>query len=383
MKNDFSSVEIYPKDHSMEKPWFVAFTFTDPMSATTKRFQYRGEINKKKSLKERIKEANSLKSALEEMLFDGWNPFNGFMEHEKEAKYTPLVELMDKLLQIKKSSIKPKSYRNYYDSIRWFKLWLSKTGKKKMYPGHFTNIHARAYVDYMMLEKNYNGKTINGQVSYLKSFFYMMVEREVIQKNPFFGIKKLRHDIGKNIAFSHIEKVKIAEKLRIKNINLYYFVQFMYHCFLRRSEIIRIKVGDIDWINKTIRVNSEDTKNRRQESVAIPSGLEAILEQMQLKDYSPNYYIFSHRLKPGKQMLVKADHITAIHKQILKSLNIPYGKTLYSWKHTGVVDYYNAIHDPYPIMQQLRHHSLSITMVYLKSLGLQPNSMMRDADIKL
>lgn len=219
--------------------------------------------------------------------------------------------------------------------------------------------------------------------SYLKSFFYMMVEREVIQKNPFFGIKKLRHDIGKNIAFNQNEKVKLAETLKDANEHLYHFVQFMYHCFLRRSEIIRVKVGDIDWINRTIRVNSEDTKNRRQESVAIPSGLEPILEEMNLKNLPSDLYIFSHNLKPGRYMLVKADHITAWHKQILKSLGISEGKTLYSWKHTGVVDYYNAIRDPYPIMQQLRHHSLSITMVYLKSLGLQPNSLIRNAELKL
>lgn len=117
--------------------------------------------------------------------------------------------------------------------------------------------------------------------------------------------------------------------------------------------------------------------------VRIPSGLESILEEMKLKDCPPNNYIFSHYLKPGKLMLVKADHVTAMHKLILKSLNIPHGKTLYSWKHTGVVDYYNAIRDPFPIMQQLRHHSLSITMVYLKSLGLQPNSLIRNAELKL
>ena len=175
----------------------------------------------------------------------------------------------------------------------------------------------------------------------------------------------------------------VAEKLRTCNVNLYYFVQFMYHCFLRRSEIIRIRVGDIDWINKTIRVNSEDTKNRRQESVSIPSGLEPILRNMGLDKVEPELYIFSHNLKPGSYMLVKADHITAWHKRILTELKIPKGKTLYSWKHTGVVDYYNAIRDPFPIMQQLRHHSLSITMVYLKSLGLQPNSLIRNAELKL
>lgn len=383
MKSNYSNVEIYPKDHDMAKPWLVVFWFADPSTGQRKRFQFRGEINRKKTLRERIQEANSMRDAITVMLEDGWNPFNGNIESEREERHIPLSDLLDRLLEVKKSSIKPKSYRNYYDGLRWFKDWLRKKGRARILPRSFTAVHARAYVDFIQLEKGCNGKTVNGQVSYLKTFFNMMVEREIILKNPFNGIKKLRHDIGKNIAFNRDEKGRLAEMLREADEPLYHFVQFMYHCFLRRSEIIRVRVGDIDWVNKTIRVNSQDTKNRRQESVAIPSGFEPVLRGMRLERYPESYYIFSRYLLPGKTPLVKADHITARHKRFMELLEIPAGKTLYSWKHTGVVDYYNEVRDPYPIMQQLRHHSLSITMVYLKSLGLQPNNVIRNAVIKL
>lgn len=383
MKSNYSNVEIYPKDHDMAKPWLVVFSFTDPSTGQTKRFQFRGEINRKKTLRERLQEANSMRYALIMMLEDGWNPFNGNMESEREERHIPLSDLLDKLLEVKKSSIKKKSYRNYYDGIRWFKQWLNKKGRGRILPNSFTAVHARAYVDFIQLEKGCNGKTVNGQVSYLKTFFNMMVEREIIPKNPFAGIKKLRHDIGKNIAFNVDEKRRLAELLREADKPLFHFVQFMYHCFLRRSEIIRVRVGDIDWVNKTIRVNSQDTKNRRQESVAIPSGFEPILRAMGLEKYPSEHYIFSRYLMPGSKPLAKADHITARHKRLMEFLEIPEGKTLYSWKHTGVVDYYNEVRDPYPIMQQLRHHSLSITMVYMKSLGLQPNNVIRNAMIKL
>jgi len=69
--------------------------------------------------------------------------------------------------------------------------------------------------------------------------------------------------------------------------------------------------------------------------------------------------------------------------ELLNQLHIGKEKTLYSWKHTGGIDYYNVVKDPYPIMQQLRHHSLQITMIYLKSLGLQPNIAMKTAKLFL
>lgn len=383
MKINYSNVEIYPKGRDMEKSWLVAFRAIDPNTGISKRFQFRGEINRKKVLRDRLREATSMRDALMQMLEDGWNPFSGNIESEHEEKRIPLGELLDRYLEVKKSSIKKKSYRNYSDGIRWFKQWLKSKGRAKILPNAFTVVHARAYADYLQLERGWNGKTVNGQVSYIKTFFNMMVEREIIQKNPFAGIKKLRHDIGKNIAFNQVEKRALSELLKEVDKPLSYFVQFMYHCFLRRSEIIRVRVGDIDWVNKTIRVNSQDTKNRRQESVAIPTGFEPILRSMELEKYPNDYYIFSRMLMPGIRPLSKADHITARHKRYMELLEIPAGKTLYSWKHTGVVDYYNEVRDPYPIMQQLRHHSLSITMVYLKSLGLQPNNVIRNANIKL
>jgi len=383
MKNDFTEPKIYPENHDLAKSWFVAFRFSDQASGQTKQFQYRGDINKLSTKKERLREANSLKEALWDMLDSGWNPFSDRKETHEDAHLSPLCEVLDYILELKKSTLKKKSIRNYYDSIRMFKAWLIKTGKRTMLPGSFTILHARNYLDYLMVERGNSGKTVNSQMSYLHGFFSVMLDREIIQKNPFTGIKKQKHDVGKNIAFDEQEKRAIAALLRQEDIRIYYFVQFMYHCFIRRSELIRIKVGDIDWVNKTIILNSEDTKNRKQESVAIPTGFEPVLKEMHLERFPSDYYIFSLYLKPGPKQLVRPDYITRKHRELLDQLNIGKEKTLYSWKHTGVVDYYNVVKDPYPIMQQLRHHSLQITMIYLKSLGLQPNSVMRSAELTL
>lgn len=105
MKSNYSEVEIYPKNHDMAKPWFVAFSFTDVSTGMTKRFQYRGKINSKKNRKDRLREAISLRDALTVMLDDGWNPFNGNIEAESEAKFLPLVDALDRLLEVKKSFI--------------------------------------------------------------------------------------------------------------------------------------------------------------------------------------------------------------------------------------------------------------------------------------
>jgi site-specific recombinase XerD len=47
--------------------------------------------------------------------------------------------------------------------------------------------------------------------------------------------------------------------------------------------------------------------------------------------------------------------------------------TLYSWKHTGVVSAFQAGLNIKLIQELLRHHSLEMTDIYLKSLGLTIN----------
>lgn len=47
--------------------------------------------------------------------------------------------------------------------------------------------------------------------------------------------------------------------------------------------------------------------------------------------------------------------------------------TLYSWKHIGVVRAFQAGLNIKLLQELLRHHSLEMTDIYLKSLGLTIN----------
>jgi integrase len=157
----------------------------------------------------------------------------------------------------------------------------------------------------------------------------------------------------------------------------------MYYCFLRRTEIIRLRIGDIDFENKTITVQSEASKNRKQECVTIPSEFEPILYEMGLNLLPKHWYIFSYNLSSGESRLAKPDYITELHRKYLDFLEIGKEKTLYSWKATGASDLFNATKNPYLVMSQCRHSDIKITMIYLRSLGLQVNEQIRLANFKL
>lgn len=111
MKNDFTEPKIYPENHDLAKAWFVAFRFSDRSTGKTKQFQFRGDINKFSSKKDRLREANSLKEALWDMLDSGWNPFYDRKETHEDVHLTPLCDVLDHILELKKIHAKEKEHQ--------------------------------------------------------------------------------------------------------------------------------------------------------------------------------------------------------------------------------------------------------------------------------
>ena len=85
-------------------------------------------------------------------------------------------------------------------------------------------------------------------------------------------------------------------------------------------------------------------------------------------------------MEPGLTKLARADYITFKHRKLMNVIGIGLEKNLYSWKATGAADLYNATKDPYLVMSQCRHSDIKITMLYLRSLGLQTNDKVRLAN---
>jgi integrase len=165
---------------------------------------------------------------------------------------------------------------------------------------------------------------------------------------------------------------------------MYYAVNFTYHAYIRKSELCELKVESIDWESSTIRIDSSGAKNRKQESVTITDGLMAVLLEMGLDMAPKHFYIFGRGLETTPEKCTRSEAISERHRRLKKNAGLPDdGKAYYSWKHTGVIDYFKEIKDIYAVMRQCRHSDLKTTMIYLKSLGLNPNTEFRKAQIFL
>lgn len=365
-------------DYDMTEAWFIYFDITNELTGVTLRKQFRGGINYYKKKVDRLREGNALCEMWKNKLEMGrYNPFKVGRLATPIAIPGDITKALDTIIELKKATLKKKSIRNYTDIRNMFVTWLIDNSLHKIKLYQFTDQFAQAYLDYLLLDRNYSGKSHNNQLGILKSFFNVMKQsgRKWITVNPFEEFKELPADVGNNLAYSVEEARELLQYFRGADKRMYYIVHFTLHAFIRKTELCEIKVGDIDWTNRTIRLRAGETKNRKQESVTIPDQLLEIIREMGLDLAPPNFYIFGRSLQTCEHRCPRPDDISDRHLQLKKKAGLwkDDGKAYYSWKHTGVVAYWNKLKDPYALMRQCRHSDLQTTMIYLKSLGLMPN----------
>ncbi|OJV40821.1 MAG: hypothetical protein BGO29_14730 [Bacteroidales bacterium 36-12] len=361
----------------LSKAWYVYFYYTDLSTGIKKLCRYKFGINKFKTKREREQEAGSIITALHLKLKDDWNPITNKTEKQEYRDITT-SEAFDDILSIKKAFITPRSYKTYYDQTNLFKKWLNIRKLDKLFVQNFTNFYARQYFDWLLRDKGYCGKTHNGHLNTLRSFFNALSERQIIKQSPINGIKKLPEDQGKNTNYSTDEEKRIIEYLLKNDIKFYYATRFVKYCFFRRSELAKLQVKHIRWENKTIVVPSESAKSRIQDSVTISKSLEKIIESMEILKLNPDTYVFGKHFSPTLKKLNRVDDFSDRQREVNRELNVKKECTFYSWKHTGVVELYNIVKDPYVVMRQCRHSDIKITMIYLRSLGCGVNEQVRE-----
>jgi len=137
---------------------------------------------------------------------------------------------------------------------------------------------------------------------------------------------------------------------------------------MRPNEIRQLQVHNVQLEDNRIFIEAFKSKNKKDAFVTIPPAFIPVLQQL-IEGKTSNQYLF-----PGTNVAYISKNVMSVnHKKLLELFEFKRNHTLYSWKHTGVVDAYRAGIDIKSLQLQLRHHSLEETDTYLKLLGMYTN----------
>lgn len=275
--------------------------------------------------------------------------------------YEDLIALhLDYLESLNRSENTLKQYRK---ELRYFLGFVEKKGISEI--DEIKTIHIDSYQSHLIKKQNSPNSRAK-KMSILKSFFQFLFSREYLEKNPTNAVAPIKIkdvDQKKREVLTIKESLKLIDKmtknsiplLKLRNKCILYIFLFG---GLRVSELIDLKVNDLDFKNKTLFVRGKGGKIRE-----VPLFDEIIKE---LKEYTKtkakNEYLFTK--KKTKEPLTSRSVHDLIKRHVERS-NIKKNIGCHSLRRTAASNLLASGVNLRHIQIYLGHSDISTTMRYL------------------
>ncbi len=245
----------------------------------------------------------------------------------------------------------------------------------------FTNIDKMVIRNFMQtrLETvNYRGnneseRTLRRRICSLRKFYKYLYKRNVVSSNPFLMIRQpKKHDKMPDVLYnSQVEQLLKANNERtdsLKNRDQA-LLELMYSSGMRCSEVVNLKILDIDFSGRFIRVFGKGKKER-----IVPFSNEAKLCLIDyIKNYRPlllnkcpiekhtNYVFLNNR---GEKLTTRG--LEFIMQNIIKKTGLSLGFDLHphTLRHTFATHLLEGGADLRLIQELLGHESINTTQIY-------------------
>jgi len=211
-----------------------------------------------------------------------------------------------------------------------------------------------------LLEKGINPRSVNRKISTLKTYFKFLIRDGEIIENP---MMKVVAPKSKKRLPLFIEEDQIASLLNEVQFGIGFvgqrnklIIELFYVTGIRLSELINIKISDVDFNNQSIKVLGKRNKER---IIPLSSNVVNDLNNF-IKNNQQNKYLFTNL--DGKKLYTKLVY-RLVNKYIgkISSLN---KKSPHVLRHTFATHMLNNGADINAIKELLGHANLSATQVY-------------------
>jgi integrase/recombinase XerC len=116
-----------------------------------------------------------------------------------------------------------------------------------------------------LVEKGISNKTINRKLSSLKTYFKFLVKIDVLKSSPLQSHSSLKVKQKRQLPFSENEMNAAMELLQDEFFETHReqaIISLMYSTGMRRAELIELKLNQIDWAGKQVKIRGKRDKER-------------------------------------------------------------------------------------------------------------------------
>ena len=337
-KSQYSAPKIYDANGDLSKRWYVYYSYRNPATDKLERQTpiYAG-VNKFKNLKERKNAIKILAKAVENILENGFNPYDEDSVSVNETKNYSIADAVTFSLELKKNTLKDNSYRDYRIRIKSFEKWLLANGFENRY---ITSVNKKTIVTFLnSVLSTTSAKNRNNTRAILSMFFQSLEDNDIIPDNFVKKINVLKSNPERNKTYSSKQEVDIFNYLKSNDELMLLFIQFISYNHLRPVEVIRLQIKDVNVKDRRLYVRA---KNKAVKVKIIPEKLLSTLPD--LEKFHPESYLFTPNGIGHEWATNETDRRDFFSKRFKKvkdnfGLGKDYG--LYSFRHTFITKLYH------------------------------------------
>jgi integrase len=300
-------------------------------------------------------------------------------QERKDANLEPrdhdLREFFQEYLDCTRNNVSANYHRRNVITIKNFLKFLD---KKHLRTKQLSQLNLKLFEEYMawrLRQKNQqNGRpikkrTVNLEVSALKTFLNKAVKWQYLHNNPLIHVEYLKQDDSKKIR--SLTAVEVQQVLDNSPEWFYPILFTMLYTGMREGEIIHLEWDDVNFDKRMIHIRKKDFwmpkssgRGIRERDIALTDGLVTFLKMHKLKDGGKDNWVFHNRdgkqLKPGLRKVLG---------RITKKLGFPEVTQVHALRHTYATHLIKCCKDIAVAQAQLGHTDIRTTMKYADMLS--------------
>ncbi len=322
---------------SIKSDWYIFYYFnknyhSNHLPADWKRIKIKADINRLKTLAERNDYASDLVKAQNELLQDGFNPFESTDINKRTLARNAGIFNLKEAVEWAMGRKEHFAHKTKIDFKSILKLFTEVTDGD-INVRLFSRIMARQTVESMVKKRGLGDHAYIKYKRNLHNIFEELLSWEKIEYNPFDYRSNVRKPKPKaKRMLTSEQKLQIRESIQTSHPGFFNYLMMLNHTATRPVELLKIKVGDVDMVRREIILRSEDTKDKEDRIIIIPRVLDQYLNLKGEKEW----YLFGLGFEPQERNLpLKRDYATKLWHQLVK-VNLKIDSNMYWLKHLGL-----------------------------------------------
>lgn len=199
--------------------------------------------------------------------------------------------------------------------------------------------------------------TVNIELRSLKSMFNTAMKWDLIQKNPFVGVKLVRvpKTYPRYLTKDEIELLCEKSKLKwLKNV-----ITFAFNTGMRRNEIINLQWEDVHLDQGYLIVKNNETfstKSKKDRLIPLTKVVFDLLNTLP----KHSRYVFTNGPKPK----LYPNYVTQCFRDLVRECGFPKGISFHSLRHSFASNLVSKGASLYAVKELLGHSDFSTTQIY-------------------